>query len=422
MSMSSLRYLLGNIIYAGAQFVIIILLNKFGSPEIVGQYSLGLAVTAPIYMLSHFHLRSVLIVDSSGKYEVGDYIGLRLMTTCAAFMITICISFLGGFNHMTQLVICMISMYRVIESMSDILLGILQKQERLDQITICRTSKGLVSTIIFALIFIPTHNLILSLLIQVIGWLMITLWFDLRMAKASASINPSFHWKRLSRLLLLSSPLGIVLAFMSLNTNLPQYAIAYFVGEYELGVFASFSYLIVACNVVVTALGEAITPRLARYNAEGKHKEFIKLVSRMIAAGIGLSLVACLVGWLFGQQILSLIYRAELAQETELFRLFLVSTVFVFVSSYLWYALTSTGKYLPQIPLFLATVISNALACYYLVPPYGAVGAAIGSMISLTVQMLGSIAVLYWVLARAQRQKSPGIPDRPEEPLQRGMA
>lgn len=413
MSMSSIRYLLGSIIYAGAQFVIIILLNKFGSPEIVGQYSLGLAVTAPIYMLSHLHLRSVLIVDSSGQYEVGDYIGLRLLTTSAAFLITVCIALLGGFNQMTQLIILMISLYRVIESISDILLGILQKQEKLDQITICRISKGLVSMLIFAMVFIPTHNLVLSLLIQVIGWLMATLWFELRVTKAITSLIPYFHWKRLARLLLLSSPLGIVLAFMSLNTNLPQYAIAYFVGEYQLGVYASFSYLIVACNVVVTALGEAITPRLARFHAEGKHKEFTKLVIRMILAGISLSLVACLVGWLFGQQILSLIYNAKMAQETELFHLFLVSTAFVFVSSYLWYALTSTGKYLPQIPLFLATVITNALSCYFLVPQYGAVGAAIGSMIALTVQMLGSIAVLYWVLMRAKR---------PEEQLQRGMA
>lgn len=68
MTLASLRYLFGNITYAGAQFVIVILLNKFGSSEIVGQYSLGLAVTAPIFMLSHLHLRSVLIVDTSGKY------------------------------------------------------------------------------------------------------------------------------------------------------------------------------------------------------------------------------------------------------------------------------------------------------------------------------------------------------------------
>lgn len=88
MSFASLRYSLGNITYAGAQFVIVILLNKFGSSAIVGQYSLGLAVTAPIFMLSHLHLRSVLIVDSSGKYSFGDFLGLRLITTALAFTIT----------------------------------------------------------------------------------------------------------------------------------------------------------------------------------------------------------------------------------------------------------------------------------------------------------------------------------------------
>lgn len=404
MSFTSLRYLFGNITYAGAQFVIVVLLNKFGSPEIVGQYSLGLAVTAPVFMLSYLHLRSVLIIDTSGNYAFGDFFGLRLVTTAVAFAVTTGFCIVSGFDWKTLLVIFFISLYRIIESVSDILLGIIQKQERLDQISVSRVAKGMFSILAFALAFIPTQSLVLSLFIMTIGWLAITIGYDARKAKVFTSLTPIFNKSRLKQLLIVSSPLGIVLALMSLNTNIPQYAIAYFKGEYDLGVYASLSYMIVACNVVVTALGEAITPRLARWHAGKKHKEFIRLLSKMVAMGMGISAFACLIGWLFGKQILTLLYSSNIAQEIELFRWLLVSTFLVFVSSFFWYAITATGKFKAQIPLFLCTVITNALACLLLVPAYGVLGAAMGTILALFVQMIGSVVVLSHVIGQARKQ------------------
>lgn len=404
MSFASLRYLFGNIIYAGAQFIIVILLNKFGSPEIVGQYSLGLAVTAPIFMLSHLHLRSVLIVDTSGKYVFGDFIGLRLLTTAVAFTFTVGFIIVSSFDWNTVLVIFFISLYRIVESVSDILLGIIQKQERLDQISISRAAKGLSSILIFTLVFIPTQSLNLSLIVMIIGWLAITIGYDARIARALTTLVPIFNKRSLWQLLIVSSPLGVVLALMSLNTNIPLYAISYFKGDYDLGIYASLSYMIVACNVVVTALGEAITPRLARWHAGGMHQEFNSLLGRMIAVGVGISAIACVIGWMFGQQLLTLLYSPDVAREIGLFRWLLVSTLLVFVSSYLWYAITATGKYKAQIPLFLCTVITNGLACLVFVPQYGMIGAAIGASLGLFVQMLGSVVVLSYVIGQAKKQ------------------
>jgi O-antigen/teichoic acid export membrane protein len=405
MTFASLRYLFGNITYAGAQFMIVILLNKFGSSEIVGQYSLGLAVTAPIFMLSHLHLRSVLIVDTSEKYLFGDFFGLRLVTTAVAFTITAGCCIVSGFDWNTALVIFFIGLYRIVESVSDILLGIVQKQERLDQISFSRTAKGLFSIIVFALVFIPTQSLILALLVMIIGWLAITMGYDARKARVYTSLRPLFNKRRLWGLLIISSPLGVVLALMSLNTNIPLYAISYFRGEHDLGVYATLSYMIVACNVVVTALGEAITPRLARWHASGRHKEFVSLLGRMIAMGVGIGMIGCLIGWMFGHQLLTLLFSPDVAKELGLFHWLLVSTLLVFVSSYLWYAITATGNYKAQIPLFLCSVITNGLACLIFVPIFGVIGAAMGASMALFVQMIGSAIVLFLVIRQSRKQQ-----------------
>ncbi|MDF2667700.1 MAG: hypothetical protein K0R67_6 [Paenibacillus sp.] len=404
MTFLAIRYLLGSIVYAGAQFVIVSLLNKFGSTEHIGQYALGLAITAPIFMLSHLHLRSVWIVNSSGKHTFGSYIGLRWLTSAAAFSITVGIALLGGFDRNTSLVIVLISTYRFIESISDLLLGVCQKQEQLDSITFSRISKGIISTISFILVYIPTQSLILSLLTMIIGWFCIMLGYDFRKARQLVATRPVFAYKQLKPLVRASAPLGIVLALMSLNANIPHYSIAYFRGQHDLGVYASLAYMIVACNVVVTALGEAYTPRLAKWFTEGRYSLFVRLLVRMITMGVLLGGLGCIGGWAFGTELLTLLYNRELAAEMEVFLWMLLSTLLIFVSSFLWYGITATRTFSLQIPLFLCTAGSNAAACLLLVPRYGLVGAAAGTMVSLLVQTGGSVLLLIYAMNKEKRR------------------
>ena len=55
-----------------------IVLAKLGSPEKVGQFTLGLAMTAPIFMFATLRLRDVQATDTNQEYLFGDYFALRL--------------------------------------------------------------------------------------------------------------------------------------------------------------------------------------------------------------------------------------------------------------------------------------------------------------------------------------------------------
>src|ERR1700740_1776860 len=76
--------LVGNAIYAGGQFAILMLLAKLVRPEMVGQYALGLAVVYPVMMFTNLQLRAVMTSDTRQKVAFGHYLGLRLVTTLLA--------------------------------------------------------------------------------------------------------------------------------------------------------------------------------------------------------------------------------------------------------------------------------------------------------------------------------------------------
>ena len=78
----------GNVIYAASSWAILIVLAKLGTPEIVGHFTLGLAVTAPIIMFTNLALRAVQSTDAHREYTFSDYLALRLlMTTMAVLLI-----------------------------------------------------------------------------------------------------------------------------------------------------------------------------------------------------------------------------------------------------------------------------------------------------------------------------------------------
>src|SRR3954465_14084130 len=64
----------GNVVYAGCQWGMLMVLAKVGNPLMVGQDALGLAVTAPVVMLSNLQLRGVLATDARDTHRFNTYL------------------------------------------------------------------------------------------------------------------------------------------------------------------------------------------------------------------------------------------------------------------------------------------------------------------------------------------------------------
>src|SRR6266850_6844432 len=76
--------LLGNIAYAACQWGMLVAFAKVGDARMVGEFGLGLAITAPVFMFANLQLASVLATDAAGTTTFRDYVGARVMTTSAA--------------------------------------------------------------------------------------------------------------------------------------------------------------------------------------------------------------------------------------------------------------------------------------------------------------------------------------------------
>src|SRR5258708_7779966 len=309
----------GNVVYAACQWGMVVVLAKLGTPQLVGEFALALAITAPIVIGAGLSLRSVHV-------------------TAAAWLL---------------------------------LLVVYDARNGASVLKVASNSEHTPSKFGSAL---------------------------------ASQLQLSWRPRALMKLTLLALPVGIVMALISFNTNIPRYFIEHDLGAWDLGIFAAVAYPLAAGTIVVNALGQSAAPRLARYYADRDYRAFSSLMRKLLGLGLAIGIGGIVLIWLAGRPILLLLYRPEYADSLGVFLWLGVAAGISYVASFLGYAMTAARYFRAQLPVFLIATLVTAVGCAILVPRYHLSGAAIATIFAAISQAIGSLAVITHAL-RSQRVK-----------------
>ena len=169
--------------YALCQWGMLSVLAKAGSAGLVGQFALGLAVAAPVFMFANLQLRAVQATDMHGEYRFCDYFTLRVLTTAAGLLMIAGLMSVLHYDRVTRDVILLVATAKSIECMSDVIGGLLQLHERLDQVARSLMIRGVLSLCAFGTAFLCTHSLIACTAAMCVAWLAVLIGYDLRRAR-----------------------------------------------------------------------------------------------------------------------------------------------------------------------------------------------------------------------------------------------
>lgn len=392
----------GNVVYAASQWGVLVVIARLGTPEMVGQFALALAITAPVIMFANLQLRAVQATDARRAYAFADYLGLRLLTTAAALALIAAVALLSGYRAETALVILFVGFAKSCEALSDIVFGLLQQRERMDRIAKSLMIEGPATLAAMAAVLALTGSIAAAAAAMALVWLLQLLLYDARSAARilRAWPRPRWHWPTLRRLAWLALPLGVTMLLISLNTNIPRYIMERSRGPAELGIFAALSYLIVAGSTVVAALGQAASPRLAAYYADANTRAFRALLLKLAGIGALLGAAGVTVALLLGEPLLALIYGPAYAAHADVFALVMLAAGIGYVGSFLGYGMTAARFFAAQAPLFAVVVSATTLAALALIPSLGLRGAALALIVSFSVQLTASLALNLYALRR----------------------
>jgi O-antigen/teichoic acid export membrane protein len=303
--------------------------------------------------------------------------------------------------------VLLVAAAKVVEALSDVILGLMQKNERLDQLAGSLIFKGLTSILVFTAVFWRTRSLVAAIASMGLTWLLVFLSYDFRIARRT--VGPSAIMFRidtriLKRLALLSLPLGVVMALMSLNTNIPRYVLEHYRGPSEFGIYASLAYLGTAASLVINALGQSASARLSRMFANREFEAFKSLLRRFVLFGLAIGIAGLPIAALLGRYVLSMVYRPEYAHYLNVFLVMVATTSVLAMASFLGYGVTAARSF--KIPLVIigASTLATVTLSFALIPRFGMMGAACGLLTGAVVQVIGFTIGIVFELKSSDRR------------------
>ncbi|MBI4748166.1 MAG: glycosyltransferase [Acidobacteria bacterium] len=424
--------LVGNSIFALSQWLVLVIITKLGNPELVGIYALGLAVTTPIFSFANLNLRAVQSTDASHRFAFSDYVTVRLVTSLLALMGIAIVVLITPYSAEVQLVILGIAGAKFFESFSDIVYGKWQLDEAMHHISISMMLRGVSTVLIAWIVFFLSHSLVVTVAAMACVWCLILIGFDVPMINLRSSqlktrnpkpgqgdtqtrrhgdfispsaLSPSETRNPLTSLIWLALPLGAVMLLNTLNVNLPRYWVERHLGLQHLGILAALFSLVLVGTTLINALGQAASPRLAKFYAAGRKRDFVRLLTLLAGCALVIGIGGVLGAFLFGPPVVSLLFTPQYAAQAHLLIWVMVYGLVTYFSSVAGYGVTAARFFRIQVPCNGIETLCLVGGCTVLIPQFGLIGAIWSSILAAMVHAGLKCATL-WVAVRRCEEHS----------------
>ena len=423
----------GNGVYSACQWGMLMLLAKLGNPSMVGQYGLAIAVATPVFALSSLQLRALLTTDVRERIHFGEYLGFRLLTTVLSLLVIAGIAFGMHYRKATGVpaaivhqpwettwVILIVGVAQGLEIVSDLYYARMQFHEHMDRIAKSMIIRGALGLATMGAAVYLTGSVLWGVTGLMLARALVVVGYDIRkrthllplhvsdplevrqvLATAKESLRPRWNSSVQVELLRTSLTLGVIAMLVSLLPNIPRYFIVGSLNVRALGIFTATASLVAAGNLIINALGQSAFVRLAKYYAAGDVREFNSLLIKLVGIAAVLGLGGIGVSVLFGRVLLTLLYRPEYAEHTDVLIAMMVAGAMTYAAGLMASAVTSARCFGPQIPLLMTAVASASIASKVLIPTHGLLGAAYAVIITSTVLCAGEVVLLWFVLKNA---------------------
>lgn len=372
--------LFGNSVYRLAQWLLIVIIARWGTVDMVGMFALAQAIAAPVFLTVGLNLRAARATDVYHHWSTQQYHRLRHVLNLISVALSVGIAWIVTSSAYFALVTLMLSLSKGTEATSQLTYGNFQLRERLDLMSRSMLLRTLTGITPFAIVLVLTEDLALSCLGLAIGWLVVTLLHDIPMERRLHRADRDLRVEPAPGATLLSlakaaTPLGVTAGIGSITTNVPRYAVQLALGTASLGLFAALAYLGQIVAMITGSLSDSLLGRLARTAQAGRPREFLRNLSLLSGFGVTVSIVVVIGGALFGEPLTRMLLGPEFVNQTVLVVL-LAGSTFVTFQRTLARGLQGGRRFRDILVMDITTAVTTIIVAALAIPAFGLTGAA----------------------------------------------
>jgi O-antigen/teichoic acid export membrane protein len=303
--------LAGNVTYAACQWGILIAIARLGTLEMVGQFSLALAITAPVFIFAQMQSRQLQVTDVERRYAFADFLVLRLAAIGVSLAIVSGIVLASGYQGEFGVVIGWIALTKAFESVSDVIHGSFQRQENLKIVAWSLVARGVLTLLSVLVALWLTASLHAAVMVMAGVRFLVLFSFDLPVHSSIGDCQPllaGFQARNVPSIVCQTLPLGIGSGLISLNSHLPRYFLQCLSGVEAVAIYSVAAAPLAIAGVVRSAVRSPVIVRAAQYYQTERIHAFRSIARKLTALEAGISLFSLLIFCLIGREFLGIIF------------------------------------------------------------------------------------------------------------------
>jgi O-antigen/teichoic acid export membrane protein len=408
-------------LHAAAQWLLALVVARYGGPKELGRYSYALAVAAPFVLFAHANLRTLLTIDIAHRYRSADYIGLRLWASIGVLLLLAALSALDFVSSEAAPIILAIAVIRTLEGLSDIVYGFEQREHRSRAVVFSLLLRTAAQLAVFWIGY-RVLRLELHVAIAMLGAVTATSFLVLDVAPLRRAMHEqgerlahvlrgalfSMHQGRLLPLARFAVPLAITAVLASLYQNIPRYVIEQHADLVAVGEYSALFNLVYVVNTFITAANGVFSPLLARAWVSDRRLFWRRVRALSVSSG-ALGVAGIVAAWFAGAAILRFLYGESFDHLAPQLPWIMLGATAWYVASAFQISAVAAGQLSVQPAVHLAVVAATLLASELLVPRYGVMGAIFGFLTA------GSILAIAQAIVLANA--GPTLPSSPQATL-----
>jgi len=397
--LSQLAQLIGSLSYAAAMWLLALILIHQTGIEGYGRYASALAVCGPIFMFAN--ARGRLLVSSAADLPapVSAYVEYRAISSVVAGFF--CLGLAWGVMDNGFTIVLTVALFKGIEAFSDILFGVLQRNDRaaLVGVSQCFKSTLLVMLLLLGLVLeIETTASFVGLLAAGLAGSLTLDALLVRSHHASKIVIP--HPRTLHPVFAHLRPMMAIAFLASLFSMLPRIFLSQYHGYAEVGRYSALMLLSAAAMIVIAALGQPYLRGIGAAKAAGDVAALRQFLLKMLLIVLGVTTSFALVLAVGGERFFSVFLDSQDPVSGQIVIL-LLSVIFLNGLCLMqWFALAAIGIRRAQVWLAAVMLAAMMIICFFLVPPLAETGALLSDVLALSLQGLLASVILVRALHR----------------------
>lgn len=383
--------MIGSFLYAFASMVLTIAVVQIAGENAGGIFTFAFTTLGQhMFTMAYFGIRPFQITDTGNRYSFGEYLGLRLFTCAAAFLVGLGFVALNDYSHEKMMTVVLMVAYKVIDALADTYEAEFQRNGKLYLTGKSNAFRTILSVGTFLGTLAGSGSLVTAsaaaVTAQIFGFFVFDALVARELSEIDWSVKPAkiFTLFRDNTLLFFS----VVLDFYIFSAS--KYAIEACMTDKDMAVYGA---IFMPTSVINLVAGFVIRPYLTKLSLVWEmndRKRFAAIIETLGAVIAALTVLALGCAWFLGIPVLSLLYpnlSYALAECRPAFVLIILGGALNAFMSLFYYALIIMKKQKIIFSVYGAVGVMAVLLSTPLVRAYGVFGGALAYVILMAALM-----------------------------------